>query len=422
MNSLFALRKTKSAIIAGFSIVLAAITFGLFVSFNGVFSVNALAAKSHKVPSKPLEKAFPHSMKCKRCHLRAYEEWEASAQSQSIETPTFRITLDRFLQSVPDNQQGMCFQCHAPHILEYSHLVNRFIDEVKSKDPQIDGVGCSQCHLISEVDPTSRPPHPTFTLGQTIYGGYKNAVKNLAHESQQLGLYKNSQYCVTCHDSLPQTVGSAQLPDWLGPWKTSKAEKDGKTCQTCHMPEAIGESATGEPSRKIANHSFPGRFGKVRAKAVELEFTTQVNGPQSEVEVTIQSLVPHNLPLPHPGWSRLNLDLTILGKNLKKVYGEQRFYERVYADNNGEQIVLDFNAVKILQDTLLKTEETRVETFKFPTPLDAPSMDVIVTLSYAPVHGPDEFLKAIEAEATLGRKDRAFQEVQVIQKKQNVAL
>jgi hypothetical protein len=369
-----------------------------------------------------MEKTFPHSSKCKRCHLRAYEEWESSAQSQSIETAAFRVTLDRYIQAVPDQQQGMCFQCHAPHILEYSYLVHHFIDEVKSRDPRIDGVGCSQCHLISEVDSTIRPPHPSFTLGKTIYGGYKNAVKNLAHESQQLELYKESQYCVTCHDSLPQTVGSAKLPGWLGPWETTTAEKAGKTCQTCHMPEAFGESATGEPGRQIANHSFPGRFGKVRAKAVELEFTTQVNGPQSEVEVTIQSLVPHNLPLPHPGWSRLNLDLTILGKNLKKVYGEQRFYERVYADQNGEPTVLDFEAVKITKDTLLKPEEQRLETFKFPTPSDAPSMDVIVTLSYAPVHGPDEFLKAIEAGAILGQKDRSFQKVSIIQKKRNVPL
>ena len=25
---------------------------------------------------KPLEKAFPSSEKCKRCHLRVFEEWE----------------------------------------------------------------------------------------------------------------------------------------------------------------------------------------------------------------------------------------------------------------------------------------------------------------------------------------------------------
>lgn len=422
MNQIPARDKKKRARVLGISITLAGMVLGLYFSVNGGFSVNVLAAQHDNVPSKTLEKAFPHSNKCKRCHLRAYEEWEASAQSRSIQTAAFRVSLDRFLKSIPDDQQTMCFRCHAPHILEYPHLVNRFIDEVKSSDPQIDGVGCSQCHLISEVDEGIRPPHPMFTLGKTIYGGYENAAKNLAHESQQLDLYKNSKYCVTCHDSLPQTVNSPQLPDWLGAWKTSKAEIEGKTCQACHMPEALGESANGERSRRVANHSFPGRFGKVRATAVELEFTTQVKGPQSKVEVNIQSLVPHNLPLPHPGWSRLNLDLTILGKNLKKVYGEQRFYERVYADKNGGQTVLDFNAVKILKDTLLQPEEKRIEIFTFPTPPDAPSMDVIVTLSYSPVHGPDEFLKAIEAESTLGRNDRSFQEVQIIQKKQNVPL
>ena len=422
MNHPLASRQKKSAIILGIFGVFAVMMFGLVVTFGGIFSWDALAAKSKEISSKPLEKVFPHSSKCKRCHLRAYEEWEASAQSRSIETAAFRITLDRFLKSVPQDQQSMCFQCHAPHLLEYDHLVSGFIDEIKSKDPQIDGVGCSQCHLISDIDSSTRPPHPIFTPGKIIYGGYKNAGKNLAHESQQLELYKNSQYCVICHDSLPQTEPTAQLPDWLGQWQITKAEKDGQVCQTCHMPQAFGESANGERARRIANHSFPGRFGKVRATAVELEFTTRVKGTQTVVEVTIQSLVPHNLPLPHPGWSRLNLDLSILGKNLKKVYGEQRFYERVFADKNGDQTVLDFNAVKILQDTSLKPEEKRVETFSFPTPADAPSMDVIVTLSYAPVHGPDEFLKAIEAEATLGAKDRSFQEVQIMQKKENVSL
>jgi hypothetical protein len=422
MNHILARGKKKRARAIGVSIALAGMVFGLYFSVTGFFSVNALAEKNDKVPSKTLEKAFPHSSKCKRCHLRAYEEWETSAQSQSIETAAFRVTLDRFLKSVSDDQQNMCFQCHAPHILEYGHLGEGFIDEVKSRNPQIDGVGCSQCHLIREIDPDTRPPHPKFALGQTIYGGYNNAAKNLAHESQELELYKNSQYCVTCHDSLPQTGGTAQLPDWLGAWKTSQAVIEGKTCQSCHMPEAFGESANGERSRRVANHSFPGRFGKVRVTAVELEFTTQVKGRHSEVEVTIKSLVPHNLPLPHPGWSRLNLDLTILGKNLKKVYGEKRFYERVYADKNDGQTVLDFHAVKILKDTLLKPEEKRVEKFSFPTPSDAPSMDVIVTLSYAPVHGPDELLRAIEAEAILGRKDRSFQEVEIIQKKQNMPL
>lgn len=143
MNQIRARDTKKRDRVLGLSIALAGMVLGLYFSINSFFSVNALAAQHDNVPSKTLEKAFPHSNKCKRCHLRAYEEWETSAQSRSIQTAVFRVTLDQFLKSIPDDQQNMCFQCHAPHILEYPHLVNRFIDEVKSRDPQIDGVGCS---------------------------------------------------------------------------------------------------------------------------------------------------------------------------------------------------------------------------------------------------------------------------------------
>ena len=387
----------------------------------GIPSPIAFSANANKA-TKPLEKAFPHSQKCKRCHIRVFEEWEASAQSRSIVSSAFRVMLDRYVAAVPKNEQSMCFRCHAPHILKYGHQVKRFMDEVKSKDPQIDGVGCSQCHLIKEVDSKTHPPHPTYQLEKIVFGGYKKPAENLAHQSETSALYRSSQYCVTCHDSLPRAAQHAKLPDWMGNWQDSKAEKDGKTCQACHMPGAFGESANGERNRKIANHSFPGRFGKVRAKAVELNFTTDIQGKKSNVDVTVQSLVPHNLPMPHPGWYRVVVDLTVLGKNLKKVYGEQRYYERVYGDKNGKKTVLDFEAVKVLKDSLLKPEEKRVERFTFPTPLDAPSMDVIVTLTYAPIHGPKEFVRAVEAESTLGRKDRAFRSVEVVKKKVNIIL
>jgi len=372
---------------------------------------------------KPLEKSFPSSEKCKRCHLRVFEEWEASAQSRSIVTAPLRVTLDRFLASTDEKDQAMCFRCHAPHILEYGELLPHFIKEVQSRDPHIDGVGCPQCHLIQDVDMKVRPPMPKFQLGTTIFGGYDKAVENLAHQSQKLDLYRESRYCVTCHDSLPETAQTAKgMSGWLGAWEKTKAESSGKPCQSCHMPEAIDESANGEKIRKVANHSFPGRFGKVRAEAVTLDFTATVKGETSQVQVSIHSLVPHNLPLPHPGWSRVVVDLSILGKNLKKVYHEQRFYERVFGNAEGKDTVFDFEAKKILKDTLLKPEEVRMETFNFPTPKDAPSMDVVVTLTYAPVHGPQDFLEKIEEEAPLGKKDRAFQSVQIAQKKMNVLL
>ena len=94
----------------------------------------------------------------------------------------------------------------------------------------------------------------------------------------------------------------------------------------------------------------------------------------------------------------------------------------MFADGKSRETVFDFEAVTVLKDTVLKPEEKRVETFTFPTPKDAPSMDVIVTMSYGELHGPPDFLKAVEEQATLGRKDRAFQPVQIVKQKINVPL
>jgi len=389
----------------------------MFVLSPGSSPTETLAAKNDQ--NKPLEKAFPHSQKCKRCHLRVFEEWEASAQSRSILSSPFRVSLEKYRANSSDKEGTMCFRCHAPSVLEYPDHTSVYIQEIESGDPRLDGVGCSQCHLIKEVDTSQHPPHPTYQLERTVYGSYKNPAENLAHQSIHLPLYSQSQYCVTCHENLP---GYEKLPDLLGPWQQSKTQKGGKNCQTCHMPEAFGESANGERNRKIANHSFPGRFGKVRADAVELQVESEVKGKESEVTVTIQSLVPHNLPLPHPGWSRVEIDLTILGKNLRKSYTEQRYYERVFGDKQGKPTVFDFAAVTVLEENVLKPEEKRVEVFTFPTPQDAPSMDVIVTMTYAPIHGPDDFVKEVENRAVRGRKDRAFKPVQIVRFKENIKL
>ena len=380
-------------------------------------TTEVLAAK--KSQTKPLEKAFPSSQKCKRCHLRVFEEWEASAQSRSILTSAFRVSLERYRRTSEDKEGAMCFRCHAPSVLEYPDHAAVYVKEIESGDPRLDGVGCSQCHLIKEVNPDRHPPHPLYQLERTVFGSYKKPAENLAHQSIPLPLYSQSQYCVTCHENLP---GREKLPDLLGPWQRSKTQKAGTQCQSCHMPEAFGESANGERNRKIANHSFPGRFGKVRAEAVTLEVKTEVKDKESEVTVTLQSLVPHNLPLPHPGWSRVELDLTILGKNLRKTYNERRYYERVFGDKNGKATVFDFEAVNVLKENVLKPEEKRIETFTFPTPQDAPSMDVIVTMTYAPIHGPEPFVNAVEKLSASGRKDRAFQPVQIVRFKENVKL
>ncbi len=369
-----------------------------------------------------IEKIFPNSSKCKRCHERVFEEWEASPLSRSIHSPAFRASLDEYMTISGGKDKALCFRCHAPHVNEFVEQVQTFVSQTQSGDPTIDGVACAQCHLIKQIDRTSNPPKPKYEPGKTLFGPYKDFVENKAHQSMELELFRKSDLCLNCHLSVPAAVNLGKSNDLLGDWENSPTVKSGKECQTCHMPEQVGESANGENKRKVANHTFPGRLGKLRQEAAKLDVDTEVKGAQTTVRVIVQSLVPHNLPTTHPGWARVVLDLTIRGKNLNKVFGEQRVYGRVYANTKGEKTVFDFEAAKVLEDTVLKPEEKRAETFTFPTPKDTRTFDVEASLSYAPVTGPPAFLQRIEAESAKGAQDPAFQSIQIIKRTVNVPM
>ncbi len=388
---------------------------------GGLLATGSLAQNAAK-PGASLEQVFPHSEKCKRCHFRAYEEWESSPLARSIHSAAFRVTLEEYLAWSGGKDPGLCFRCHAPHVNAFADQAERFVAEVRSGDPQIDGVGCVQCHLIKDVDFTQHPPQPRYQPGKTLFGPYEDWVKNLAHGSQELAIYRQSALCLNCHQAVPTAGLGGTRNDLLGSWQMSRAVKEGKECQTCHMPEQIGESANGEPKRRVANHTFPGRIGKLRQEAAQLTLESAVAGPQATVAVTVQSLVPHNLPTTHPAWASVILRLTIKGKNLRTVYTEERVFGRQYADAAGRPTRFDFQAAAVVADTVLKPEERRVERFTFPTPADAPSMDVVATLEYAAVDGPKKFLEQIAAQSPLGARDPVFERIRIVEQSVNVLL
>jgi hypothetical protein len=253
-----------------------------------------------------------------------------------------------------------------------------------------------------------------------LYGPYKDAVQNLAHQSMESDLFSKSDLCLNCHQSVPSAANLGKANDLLGGWDKSQAGKSGKECQSCHMPEQVGESANGEKKRKVANHTFPGRIGKLRQEAAKLDVQTKVEGEKTTVTIKVQSLVPHNLPATHPAWATVVLNLDVKGKNLKTVFADSRTYGRTYVDAKGQKTVFDFEAIKVLDDTVLKPEETRVETFTFPTPKDTKTFDVEVALSYGAITGPASFLERVEAESSKGSQDPAFQPIEIVKRTENV--
>src|ERR1051326_5398376 len=121
------------------------------VSFLSPWFGNSTLAQSPDKSQTAIEKTFPNSSKCKRCHERVFEEWETSPLAHSIHSPAFRASLDTFLASAVGKDKALCFRCHAPHVREFPDHVQVFIEQAKSGDPSLDGVACAQCHLIKQI-------------------------------------------------------------------------------------------------------------------------------------------------------------------------------------------------------------------------------------------------------------------------------
>ena len=76
---------------------------------------------------------------------------------------------------------------------------------------------------------------------------------------------------------------------------------------------------------------------------------------------------------------------------------------------------MDHDAVKLLEDTVLKAEETRTETFAFPTPQGTPSFDVEVSIHYATAaeRWPEAFAKRVASFTTKGPSDPVFKSSEI---------
>src|SRR5574342_1041286 len=92
---------------------LLALGIGLLVQFPGT----PIFAQDAKL-QPTIEKAFPNSNKCKRCHERVFEEWETSPLSKSIHSAAFRASLDAYLNSSACKDKALCVRCHAPPVRE----------------------------------------------------------------------------------------------------------------------------------------------------------------------------------------------------------------------------------------------------------------------------------------------------------------
>ena len=231
----------------------------------------------------------PAATQCGSCHSEQFKEWSGSFHAQSLTTEGFLRTFPEYLefrgkQAGDDPQAPMaCFTCHAPLLTNADHEVVRQVTGfVRTKETsRLEGfeVGCVACHLDKN---------------RAFSGPIGNPADNSFHASNFSPSYKNASFCSTCHMWQPSSVPCS---DVYSDWKKSKAAEQGKTCQSCHMPEQSGVAGAGGALRTVGSHAFAGgRSPAMLQQAVTVRLSAAFLKDRLQVTATVRNLVPHRVP------------------------------------------------------------------------------------------------------------------------------
>ncbi len=153
---------------------------------------------------------------CSTCHAAQFRDWSGTRHSMAMGPGVYAQMDDNPAQS------GMCATCHSP-------LQDQWTDSYLSAD----GVGCAGCHARGReiFGPMPRPTSiaPLVANFPAPHG-----------PARARGFFEEVEFCARCHQfregEAPVVHGSV-LQNTVEEWRGSRAAREGKTCQSCHMPD-----------------------------------------------------------------------------------------------------------------------------------------------------------------------------------------
>ena len=161
---------------------------------------------------------------CGACHKEQHAQWQESLHAHAY-SPGFSGQLIEGPLSRPD-QVRECQRCHAP--LHEQQPTDAAGATSPAYDPALrdQGIVCASCHVRAHrrFGPPRRP------------GAAANAAS--AHAGfEPRAEFQESAFCARCHQFFEQGVNGKPVQNTYAEWRDSPYAADGRTCQSCHMPD-----------------------------------------------------------------------------------------------------------------------------------------------------------------------------------------
>jgi hypothetical protein len=338
----------------------------------------ALAGCGRRTPTVT-STSFSPSTACRSCHADIYRFWSESLHARAATNSTFALAHREYRQNPWLRNGGgpdLCLRCHLP-----------VASRADAESPE-EGIGCDYCHSISEVRVGKGQPVFAVTPGDTKFGPVTDA-QSPAHRVAYKPFFRESEVCAGCHELI--SPGGAPILSTYSEWQKSPARAAGKHCQSCHMPDVLGNLADARVRRRndatINSHRTPGGHSpELLRKAVSVEIRNlRRDGDTVSFDVDIANTgAGHDLPTGVPTRAIVLEAEVVDGATV--VGHAERSYRRQVLDAQGQPILHDSRVfvatATIGSDTRLKAGARRTERFVFPR-AGSPAAHVRVRLTYA---------------------------------------
>lgn len=164
----------------------------------------------------PAQKGDLSAASCVSCHPVQFADWSRSRHAAAMGPGVWAQIHDR-----PELTAG-CIRCHAP-----------LAEQPTNAHLAADGLSCSVCHSRAH-EKFGPPPNARTLLAPVSQYPSPHGRANVRD------FFEKVEFCAGCHqfrEGTAERVHGTFLQNTVEEWRVSRAAREGKTCQTCHMPD-----------------------------------------------------------------------------------------------------------------------------------------------------------------------------------------
>lgn len=235
------------------------------------------------------EGRFPSATTCAVCHPDQFREWSVSSHAYAQLSPVFNAMQATIVKETSGTNGDFCIRCHTQVGMQIKESV--YMSNLDRSPTSREGITCIICHRVTHNygKVSGRTSISEGDLFAPVYGPRDDSVlkqvladpdkykvvtskgqngRAIHTEAFKFEPITTSGFCGMCHDV--NLLNGFRLEEAFSQFKNSPADKQGTSCQDCHMGlipgkasgYAQGPAATiggvPTPVRKRTNHMFAG--------------------------------------------------------------------------------------------------------------------------------------------------------------------